>query len=85
MIHNECERVVEVDDFASFCCSFVLKLEAVIFLLQNMDYILSTLELEKVTVRDVTEPGVEKNLVEMTYPGRPVIMYMSQRASELII
>ena len=44
-----------------------------------MDYLLSTLELEKINIRDVSEPGVEANIVEMTYPGRPVIMYLNQR------
>uniref|UniRef100_A0A915C2C9 leucine--tRNA ligase n=1 Tax=Parascaris univalens TaxID=6257 RepID=A0A915C2C9_PARUN len=46
---------------------------------ENMDYILSSLDLEKVTIRDVCEPGVESNIVEMAYPGRPVIMFSNAK------
>lgn len=49
-----------------------------------MDYILSSLDLEKLTIKDVCEPCVESNIVEMTCPGRPVIMYSNARVSILI-
>uniref|UniRef100_F1KSE2 leucine--tRNA ligase n=1 Tax=Ascaris suum TaxID=6253 RepID=F1KSE2_ASCSU len=48
-------------------------------LTENMDYILSSLDLEKVTIKDVCEPCVESNIIEMTCPGRPVIMYSNAR------
>ncbi|KHN75603.1 Leucine--tRNA ligase [Toxocara canis] len=49
-------------------------------LAENKDYILSSLDLEKVTIKDTCEPGVEANIIEMTCPGRPIIMYSAARA-----
>uniref|UniRef100_A0A0R3S1Y6 leucine--tRNA ligase n=1 Tax=Elaeophora elaphi TaxID=1147741 RepID=A0A0R3S1Y6_9BILA len=44
---------------------------------QNLDYILSTLDLEKITITDVKE-AAPANVVEMTCPGKPIIMYKEQ-------
>uniref|UniRef100_A0AAF5PN76 leucine--tRNA ligase n=1 Tax=Wuchereria bancrofti TaxID=6293 RepID=A0AAF5PN76_WUCBA len=44
---------------------------------QNLDYILSTLDLESVTITDV-RGVVPANVVEMTCPGKPIIMYKEQ-------
>ncbi|VDK78073.1 unnamed protein product [Onchocerca ochengi] len=44
---------------------------------QNLDYILSTLNLERVTITDI-EGAAPANVVEMTCPGKPIIMYKEQ-------
>ncbi|VDN84808.1 unnamed protein product [Brugia pahangi] len=44
---------------------------------QNLDYILSALDLESVTITDV-RGVVPANVVEMTCPGKPIIMYKEQ-------
>ncbi|KAM3723058.1 Leucine--tRNA ligase [Dirofilaria immitis] len=46
---------------------------------QNLDYILSTLNLERVTIADV-KGALPANLEEMTCPGKPVIMYKEQES-----
>ncbi|VBB28703.1 unnamed protein product [Acanthocheilonema viteae] len=51
---------------------------------QNLDYILSTLDLERVTITNVKEV-VSANVVEMTYPGRPIIMYKEQEPGITIV
>ncbi|VDO28771.1 unnamed protein product [Brugia timori] len=44
---------------------------------QNLDYILSALDLESVTITDV-KGVVPANVLEMTCPGKPIIMYKEQ-------
>ncbi|VDK72899.1 unnamed protein product [Gongylonema pulchrum] len=50
-----------------------------------MDYILSVLELEKVTVVDTSEANVPPNIVEMTCPGKPIIMYQEQKKVNFLL
>ncbi|KAK0417447.1 hypothetical protein QR680_013016 [Steinernema hermaphroditum] len=42
---------------------------------QNLDYLVSTLQLKNLSIKDTTENGVEERIVEQTVPGSPVIIY----------
>lgn len=48
-----------------------------------MDYVLSSLELERVTITNAEE-AVSANVVEMTCPGKPTIMFKEKEVSALI-
>lgn len=67
----EIKGISALDVQSSFDQAAILK--------ENIDYLLLTLDLEKVVLKDVSEPEVESNIIEITYPGRPLIMYLSQR------
>ncbi|VDK83810.1 unnamed protein product [Litomosoides sigmodontis] len=51
---------------------------------QNLDYILSSLDLERVTITS-TEGEVSANVVEMACPGKPIIMYKEKEAGIITV
>ncbi|VDM96609.1 unnamed protein product [Thelazia callipaeda] len=46
---------------------------------QNENYILSTLNLEKIAIIDVEREDTPVNVAELVCPGKPLIMYQSQK------
>lgn len=63
------------------CWMLVQSIALYALMFQNMDYILQTLDLERVIIADTSEANVPSNVVEMTCPGRPVIMYQEEKVT----
>uniref|UniRef100_A0A1I7YB78 leucine--tRNA ligase n=1 Tax=Steinernema glaseri TaxID=37863 RepID=A0A1I7YB78_9BILA len=42
---------------------------------ENLDYLMATLQLTNLTIKDTTENGIDEKIVEQTVPGSPVIIY----------
>ncbi|MFH4980142.1 hypothetical protein AB6A40_006851, partial [Gnathostoma spinigerum] len=44
---------------------------------ENIEYVLASLDMDKIDIRMSSAPGVPQSVFEMAFPGRPVIMYAS--------
>ncbi|CAB3401861.1 unnamed protein product [Caenorhabditis bovis] len=52
---------------------------------ENLDYILNSLDLDRVSIRHTDEQGVDANIVETTVPQAPIMQFLPNRESVAVI